>query len=414
MFLSRYSSGSTTDRKEPKIITFGAALKAQTKRIMDKIFIAGAGGIGRAAALMILDAQNWKCEVVIGDVSEHQLEDAVQWIHQGIGKKAHLSTFLMPGEENPEAFASVLEDSHVLLDCLPGGFAPAMARLCLQYGLHYVNLTEFVKETKEIVDMAADAETGFILQTGLAPGYVNNLGIQLVESFMEKYDVDKLEKLSMRVGALTQFCESPHYYGFTWSTIGVATEYVKDSEAVRNHEVVRLPSLSEPETLVLNGKTYEADLTSGGAADLPEVLKSQIRNIDYKTIRYPGHFDWVKALLKQEQHSADPIAKLEERMLREIPHVEDDVIVIYAAVTGYDQQGHLRSIQNAQHIYPLIVGGVTIRAIQTCTAAPMVECARLLLTGEYKGIITQSQIDPSAILEGTIVRQAYQSYHSEV
>ena len=102
------------------------------------------------------------------------------------------------------------------------------------------------------------------------------------------------------------------------------------------------------------------------------------------------------------------------KILLEIPHIEDDVIVIYAAVTGYDQDGHLRSMQNAQHIYPLMVGGITMRAIQTCTAAPMVECARLLLTGDYRGIITQSQIDPSAILEGTIVKQAYQSYHSEV
>ena len=100
-------------------------------------------------------------------------------------------------------------------------------------------------------------------------------------------------------------------------------------------------------------------------------------------------------------------------MLKNIPHVEDDVIVIYAAVTGYDQHGHLRSIQNAQHIYPLIVGGVTMRAIQTCTAAPMVECARMLLSGDYQGIITQSQIAPAAILEGIIVKQAYQSYHSE-
>ena len=93
---------------------------------------------------------------------------------------------------------------------------------------------------------------------------------------MEKYEVEKLEKLSMRVGALTQFCESPHYYGFTWSTIGVATEYVKDSEAVRNHEIVRLPSLSEPEMIILNGKTYEADLTSGGAADLPDFFEEAV------------------------------------------------------------------------------------------------------------------------------------------
>ena len=41
---------------------------------MDKIFIAGAGGIGRAAALLILDAQGWDCEVIIGDVSADQCE----------------------------------------------------------------------------------------------------------------------------------------------------------------------------------------------------------------------------------------------------------------------------------------------------------------------------------------------------
>src|SRR5688500_19224611 len=100
--------------------------------------------------------------------------------------------------------------------------------------------------------MAADAETGFILQTGLAPGYVNNLGILLVDTFKERYGVETLERLSMRVGALTQYAESPHYYGFTWSTIGVATEYVKESEAVRNHELVSLASLSERETLIIN------------------------------------------------------------------------------------------------------------------------------------------------------------------
>lgn len=381
---------------------------------MDKIFIAGAGGIGRAAALLILDAQNWDCEVILGDASEAQLEEAAEWVKLGIGRKARLGTFLMPADGDAAAYDRALSDAHVLLDCLPGALAPAMARLCLQYGLHYVNLTEYVKETQEIIDMASDAETGFILQTGLAPGYVNNLGLHLVESFMEKYGVEKLERLSMRVGALTQYCESPHYYGFTWSTIGVATEYVKDSEAVRDHQIVRLPSLSEPETIIINGKAYEADLTSGGAADLPHELKEQIRQIDYKTIRYPGHFAWVRDFLKGETDTTQKIKRLEDHMIRHIPHVEDDVIVIYASVTGYDQQGHLRSMQNAQHIYPLVVGGVTMRAIQTCTAAPLVECARLLLTGEYKGIITQSQIDPAAILEGPIVRMAYQPYHAEV
>ncbi len=375
--------------------------------MMDKIFIAGAGGIGRAAALLMLYAQDWDVLVVLGDVSEAQLKDARHWIERGIGPNQHLETFLMPSEVDEEAFGPVLEDAHVMLDCLPGSMAPSMARLCITYGLHYANLTEHVRETREIHEMAADAETGFILQTGLAPGYINNLAVHLIENFEKRYGVEQLEKLSMRVGALTQFSESPHYYGFTWSTIGVATEYIKDSEVVRDHDIVRLPSLSERETIIINGKVYEADLTSGGAADLPQAYKDRIKQIDYKTIRYPGHFDWIKSLIGQGSDDDGKIKQLEEKMMSLIPHVEDDVIVIYASVTGYDRDGHLRSLQQAYHIYPLEVGGITMRAIQTCTAAPLVECARLLASGDYQGVITQSQIAPEAILEGTIVRQAY-------
>lgn len=375
---------------------------------MDKIFIAGAGGIGRAAALLILDAQDWDCAVVLGDSSEQQLNDAKLWIQGGIGRNAKVETFLMTSIDDAAFYEDVLKDCDVLLDCLPGSLAPSMARLCIHYKLHYANLTEYVQETQEIMAMASDAETGFILQTGLAPGYVNNLAIHLVETFREQYGVEKLERLAMRVGALTQYTESPHYYGFTWSTIGVATEYVKESEAVRNNEIVSLPSLSELETLIINGKRYEADLTSGGAADLPQVLKDDIAIIDYKTIRYPGHFGWVQTWLNTNSDSKSKVEDLEKYLLQHIPHVEDDVIVIYASVSGYDQLGNLRSIQHAQHIYPLVIGGITLRAIQTCTAAPLVECARLLVSGEYTGVITQSQIDPSVILDGAIVRQAFQ------
>src|SRR5688500_11107597 len=113
---------------------------------MDKIFIAGAGGIGRAAALLILDAQDWDCMVVLGDVSQHQLDDATQWIHKGIGSNINMETFLMATTENPEYYSEVLQDCDVLLDCLPGSLAPSMARLCLHYGMHYANLTERSEE----------------------------------------------------------------------------------------------------------------------------------------------------------------------------------------------------------------------------------------------------------------------------
>ena len=87
---------------------------------MDKIFIAGAGGIGRAAALLILDAQGWDCEVIIGDVSADQLAEANEWIQLGIGKKARLGTFLMPADGNADNFASVLSDARIIDVCSTG------------------------------------------------------------------------------------------------------------------------------------------------------------------------------------------------------------------------------------------------------------------------------------------------------
>jgi hypothetical protein len=67
-------------------------------------------------------------------------------------------------------------------------------------------------------------------------------------------------------------------------------------------------------------------------------------------------------------------------------HAEDDVIVIYAAVTGYDQDGNLRSIQ--QYIYPLdLVHDESL--LKPRTAAPLVECARLLTSGDYRSHHTE-------------------------
>ena len=84
--------------------------------------------------------------------------------------------------------------------------------------------------------------------------------------------------MSMKVGALTKHAVSPHFYGFTWSPVGVATEYLKDCMAIRDGEKVLLPALSEVETIIIDDVTYEDNLTSGGAADLPEAFAGKIKN----------------------------------------------------------------------------------------------------------------------------------------
>lgn len=78
----------------------------------------------------------------------------------------------------------ILGQADIILDCLPGSLAPKIARLAKDYHLHYTNLTEYVAETDKIMKLAQDAKTGFVLQTGLAPGYIDIMANGLFNNFV--------------------------------------------------------------------------------------------------------------------------------------------------------------------------------------------------------------------------------------
>ena len=152
---------------------------------------------------------------------------------------------------------------------------------------------------------------------------------------------------------------------------------------------------------------YEDDLTSGGAADLPDALSGKVKSLDYKTLRYPGHYSWVEQQLKGLKNTKDSISGLQDIMLTEIPHVEDDQIIVYAAVAGKDTKGVLRRAEIAKHIKPLQIGKHMLRAIQTTTAAPLVQAIHWLLETKPKGVILQSQLDAKTFLNGAFVTRVY-------
>lgn len=371
------------------------------------IIIAGAGGIGKAAALFLANGELPEVSIHIGDRNLPNALEAADWVRGAFDHQVDVKGFLLPEEGTNDQFDRLLAEAELLLDCLPGSQAPRMAGLAREYQLHYANLTEYVKETQEIIAIAEGAETGFVLQTGLAPGYINILANSLYRKFADKYKTEKVEHIVMRVGALTKHCRSPHFYGFTWSPIGVATEYVKDCIAIRDFKRTSLPSLSDRESMIIDGVPYEADLTSGGAADLAKSFEGIARKLDYKTVRYPGHFNWVESIIQGMSGPGDKIKALETAMLNTIPVVKEDVVVIFASVVGQDTNGQLRAVEKSLRITPVKVGKRTLSAIQATTAAPLVECAKMLLAEKWTGVVFQSQINAEEFLAGPFVSTVY-------
>jgi saccharopine dehydrogenase-like NADP-dependent oxidoreductase len=171
-----------------------------------------------------------------------------------------------------------------------------------------------------------------------------------------------------------------------------------------------VPALSGLERIIIDGDEYEDNFTSGGAADFPDAFAGKVKDLDYKTLRYPGHYQWVKNTMSTIINAENRIKALEDIMLENIPSVEDDVVVVYASVEGKDSHGRLRRKEKSYKIKPGFVGNKRLRAIQTTTAAPLCEIAYMLLKNNWKGTILQSQVSTSEFLNGPFVSAIYGKY----
>jgi len=363
--------------------------------------------MGSATGLLLKELGDFAVDLLLGDAHEERAQSAARWIQEGSDRPGSVAAFHLPPEGTAAELDALLSGADVLLDCLPGEQAPRMARLARRHGLHYANLTEHVRETEEVKEIAAGAEQGYILQTGLAPGFVNVLANALYRTFCQEHGDGPVDRVVMRVGAVTPDVEAPTFYAFTWSTIGVATEYVEPATVLRDFRKTVVPSLSELRPIVVDGVLYEEDFTSGGAADLPTALEGKVRTLDYKTLRHPGHYGWVQGVLAESPSGGDRGQFLHERMQQTVPSAADDRVVIYAAVERRGEDGFVRRIESSRLVLPSKVGRHSLKAIQSTTSAALAESARLLLTQDCRGVYLQSQIDPRTFMAGPFVSHVY-------
>ena len=103
-------------------------------------------------------------------------------------------------------------------------------------------------------------------------------------------------RIGIRVGALPLFPDNALKYNLTWSIDGLINEYCNPCDAIHDGRRRELLPLEGLEHFSLDGVDYEAFSTSGGAGTLCETLEGRVRNLNYKTVRYPGHRDMVQML----------------------------------------------------------------------------------------------------------------------
>lgn len=354
---------------------------------MKRVVVLGAGKIGATIADLLAGSGDY--DVVVADASELAL--------QRLETTCPVDRRQVAVEAEP-ALLDLLGGAFAVLSAAPHNVTAAIARAARQVGAHYLDLTEDVAATRIIKGLAEGAVTAFIPQCGLAPGFISIVAHDLTTRF------DSLLEVKMGVGALPQFPANALNYNLTWSTDGLINEYCEPCEAIVDGVMRPIQPLEDLEQFALDGVVYEAFNTSGGLGTLWETLAGRVRNLSYRTIRYPGHAAIMKALLN-DLRLRERREVLKDILENALPATFQDVVIVYASVSG-ERRGRLVQETYAQKIYAGLLQGQLRSAIQITTASAICAVLDLLAEGAIPqhGFVRQEQIALQTFLDNRFGR----------
>ena len=300
-----------------------------------------------------------------------------------------------------DAVRAALKGADAVVSCMPYHLNLGVAEAAHELNVHYFDLTEDVPTTNRVKELAAD--NGRIIyapQCGLAPGLIGIVGSSLTKHF------DEIRSIELKVGALPRHPTGLLAYAFNWSAEGVVNEYLNDCEVLRGSVRKMVPAMTELERVVMGGITLEAALTSGGLGTMCTTYEGRVQRLDYKTMRYPGHFELMRFFfdelgLRERRELAGEI------LVNAKPPVDDDVVYLHAAVEGLANgigdtaPGQLTRKQYVRAYLPLEINGRLWRAISWTTAASAVAVVELVAAGRLpaSGFIQQEDIPLDALLQ---------------
>ncbi len=301
-----------------------------------RMLVLGAGRMG-LGAVHDLAAQPDVTEITVADVDAARTREVAERVDRKRVRPVHLDC------SDHEAVLGLMRGHAAAISCVNYWLNESLARAAIEAGTNFCDLggnNDVVAKELELDRQAKSAGVNVIPDCGLAPGMVAVLVAHAAARFQ------KLEAIHIRVGGLPQKPKPPLDYQLVFSVEVLINEYVERARVIRNGKITTVRSMTEVEPLEFPQPfgTMEAFQTSGGTSTLPETFFGRVQELDYKTVRYPGHCAKFKAMIDLGLCSSDPIEAggvrvvprrvFGDLLVRSLPHDEPDVVLVRVEVSG--------------------------------------------------------------------------------
>lgn len=364
-----------------------------------KIGVLGSGLMGKEAARDLVLSEG----VSVVGLADIDLNRAQQVCDQLNSPKL---TAYQVNAKDEEELANYMKQFDVIINALFYSFNEIVAKTAIKVGVHSVDLGGHIGHMTDKVlalkDEAMASGVTLIPDLGVAPGMINILAGYGASK------LDHLEAIKLYVGGIPVRPEPPLEYNHVFSMEGVFDHYTDPSLIIRNGVKQEVPSLSEIEQIHFEKfGPLEAFHTSGGTSTL-SISYPDIKTLEYKTVRYPGHAEKFKLLVDLNLTRKDYEVEVDGQMInpRKVflkvldPIVDlkdkDDAVVLRVIVSG-EKDGIPTTYEYEMITYKDRATNVTAMARATANTISVV--AQMIGNGTIvkSGVHPPEQIVPGSV-----------------
>lgn len=364
-----------------------------------KVAVLGAGLMGKEAARDLAGSAGVD-QVVIADVDLSKAEQVCHHLNSAKLSAAYIDA------TNDAQLADFMKDFDVIINALFYTFNEKVARLAIQVGVNSVDLGGHIGHaTEKVLAMHEDAVSAgvtLIPDLGVAPGMINILSGYGVSQ------LDHADSIRLMVGGIPVKPEPPFGYNHVFSMEGVFDHYTDPSLVIRDGKKMEVPSLSEIETVYFEKfGPLEAFHTAGGTSTL-SLSYPDLKTLEYKTIRYPGHAEKFQLLVDLGLTGRDTVVEVDgqevnvrKTMLKVLDPIvdlrdKDDVVLLRVTVSG-QKDGNEESFNFEMTTFNDKINRVT--AMARSTAYTISAVAQMIGSGAItkKGVYAPENIVPGDI-----------------
>ena len=363
-----------------------------------KIMVIGCGMMGRAV-IWDLVKQEKTLKIIAVDSDPAQIK-SIRTFLKNISLKS--VEFHCLDLRNSGKLAPLFKEADTVISAVTYRHNFELAKMAVRYGCNFCDLggnNTIVQKQLGLHAAAMKKGITVIPDCGLAPGMVSVLTAHAFQN------LDRTDEVKIRVGGLPVHPKSPMNYQIVFSVHGLINEYAEPCVQLSGGKKIVTQPMEDLETLTFPKPfgRLEAFNTSGGSSTLPDTFKGKIRDLDYKTIRYPGHCEQFLLLMnlgltslvpeKYETTSLVPRTILAHHLTKTLSGNDQDTILLRVTARG------LKNKKPKTIIYELIDYGEIknkITAMMRMTAFPAAIIAQMMTEGEIrmKGAVPQELAVP--------------------